>query len=254
MNYRCIVVEDEMLIRMDLIRRIQLCDPSFQIVGEAMDGQTALDLVDSLMPDVVFTDVRIPVMDGLELARSIRFNYPSVQIVVISGYSSFDYVQKALRNKVVDYLLKPVTDDSLREVISKICVNIAGLPAAGKRNGERERTLSPEEIVSYVSDYIAQNYNSAFTLDNIAENIQFSPMYISRLFKKATSQTPLQYLIALRLREACRLLLSDPDLSVAEIGIRTGYEDPSYFSRIFRKHIGMYPSEYRLAKSGAEDD
>lgn len=242
-KYRCIVVEDEALIRRHLIQRIVACDPAFEVIGEAIDGAAAMKLIDELMPDVVVTDVQIPVMDGLELAQYIRFSYPSMQIVIVSGHDDFGYVKKALRYQVVDYLLKPISDTELKEVLSRVRINLANLPTSADET--QQHTLSAEEAVFYIQNYIAEHYNETFTLEEVANHIQYSAVHLSRIFKKATDQTPLQYLINLRLREASRLLLSEQSLNVAAIGERVGYEDPFYFSRMFRKYIGVYPSEYR---------
>jgi len=243
-KYRCIVVEDEALIRRNLIRRIQTCDPSFEVIGEAIDGVSAMELIDTQIPDVVVTDVQIPAMDGLELAQNIRFNYPSIQIVIVSGHNNFEYLKKALRYQVVDYLLKPISDTELQEVLSRVRINLANLPVSAENT--EQHTLTAEESVVYIQNYIAEHFNETFTLEDAANHIHYSAVHLSRIFKKVTDQTPLQYMIHLRVHEACRLLLSEQSLSVAAVGERVGYEDPFYFSRMFHKYIGVYPSEYRV--------
>jgi two-component system response regulator YesN len=247
-KYRCIVVEDESLIRRDLIHRITACDPAIDVVGEAIDGMEAMKLVETLAPDIVVTDVQIPALDGLELTQNIRFYYPSIQIVIISGHDDFKYMQKALRYHVVDYLLKPITDAALKDVFSRIRINLSNLPANAGLSDSQGPLLSAQEAIVYIQNYISEHYSETFTLEEAANHIQYSAISLSRIYKKATHQTPLQYLIDLRIREACRLLLSDPSASIATVGERLGYEDTPYFSRMFRKYMGVYPGEYRARR------
>ena len=96
-----------------------------------------------------------------------------------------------------------------------------------------------------MKEYILQHFRENFTLENIAESSGYSPAYLSRIFRKSLSQTPLQFLISLRINEAKRLLIAEPGMSVAAIGCAVGYDDAYYFSRLFRKYTGMYPSDFR---------
>jgi two-component system response regulator YesN len=133
--YEVVVVEDEQLIRDHIIEKIQLCDPCFVVVGAASNGEQALEIVQSRTVDVVFTDIRMPVMDGLALAQKVRRGFPHVQVVIISGYADFAYAQQAIRAGVEEYLVKPINMDLLAEVLAKLK---AKLGAAGSQ-GLHER-------------------------------------------------------------------------------------------------------------------
>jgi len=89
---------------------------------------------------------------------------------------------------------------------------------------------------------------SELTLDDIAKSLNFSADYLSRIYKKSTGQSPLKYLIHLRINEAKRLLTTDLDLEIKTIGELVGYTDQYYFSRIFKNQTEHYPSEYRSLK------
>lgn len=245
-DYRCIVVEDEELIRSNIIRKINSLNLGIAVVGEAMDGQSALKLVDELLPDIVITDIQMPIMDGLELTQGIFFNYPYIKVVIISGHRDFSYAQKAIQFQVTDYLLKPVSPEALFKTLSNLKIILDN--KKGQTDSiamEASGNLSQDEVIALIKNYILQNYDKDFTIDNISDSIHFAPPYISRIFKKATGSTPLQYLINLRINEAKQLLLSRQDLSVEAVGKLVGYFDPFYFSRIFKKHTNLYPSEFR---------
>ncbi len=123
--YRVVVAEDEKLIRANIVEKIELCDPRFTVVGTATDGAQALSILESQPVDVLFTDIRMPVMDGLALLGAVRAQFPSVQVVIISGYADFAYAQRAIHLGVEEYLLKPVKRDSLAEVLSKIAAKLS---------------------------------------------------------------------------------------------------------------------------------
>ena len=118
-EYRCIVVEDEALVRNSLIRKVKQLDMGVRVIDYADNGNLAVQKIEQLLPDFVITDIRIPGMDGVELMQWLNFTYPSVPFIVTSGYAEFQYAQAAVRYHAVDYLLKPVTPDALREGISK---------------------------------------------------------------------------------------------------------------------------------------
>jgi len=109
--YKLIIVEDEDKIRKGIVNSITWKEYGFEIIAEAINGVDALEKMKIEKPDVVVTDVRMPVMDGLELASKINDLYENVKIIILSGYSDFDFVRSALKFQVYDYLLKPTDID-----------------------------------------------------------------------------------------------------------------------------------------------
>lgn len=114
---KVVVAEDEPVIRAGLAAKIQEIDPDFLVVAEAEDGRAALEEVRTHRPQVVLTDIKMPVMDGMELIRQICLRHPTVKIVILSGYSDFTYTQQAIRYGVFNYLLKPVDEEALWDVL-----------------------------------------------------------------------------------------------------------------------------------------
>lgn len=118
--YTVVVVEDEPKISRNIIKKIEQSDPMFQVIGSAQNGIEALSMIHSLQPDVIFTDIRMPQMDGLELIKQVKNQYTDKQIIILSGYNEFEYAQQAIKLGVTDYLLKPVEVKSLIEVLGAI--------------------------------------------------------------------------------------------------------------------------------------
>ncbi|MFP3155928.1 response regulator [Lachnospiraceae bacterium ZAX-1] len=118
--YTIIVADDEEEIRRSLIRKIDWDSVGFQVVGEAENGIEALELVEQLEPDLLLTDIRMPFVSGIDLARQVREIRPTMQIAFLSGYEEFSYAQQAIQYNIVSYMLKPISAVQLTEELKKI--------------------------------------------------------------------------------------------------------------------------------------
>lgn len=117
---RVLIAEDEPPTLRRIKRMIEQTDPDFEVVATAGDGETALELLSKNPCDVVFADIRMPVMDGLQLMDVIHASMPGCMVVVVSGYQDFTYVSHALRANATDYLLKPLSQETLAELLSRL--------------------------------------------------------------------------------------------------------------------------------------
>ena len=117
------LAEDEIAMREGIKRNIPWESIGVEFCGEASDGELAWQILEQ-KPDIVITDIKMPFMDGLQLAGLIRRELPDTRIVILSGYSEFEYAQEALRIGVTEYLLKPITPRQLREVIEKLAASL----------------------------------------------------------------------------------------------------------------------------------
>ena len=119
-EYRVLLVDDEEEIRMGISRKIDWTALGFSLVGEAGNGEEALELAEQLHPHVVLTDIKMPFMDGLELCRHLRQSLPGAKLVVFSGFDDFEYARQAINMGVSEYILKPINATELSEVLSKL--------------------------------------------------------------------------------------------------------------------------------------
>ena len=120
MNYTVLVVDDEHDQRHALVERVNWEAAGFTVVGEAENGVEALDLVETLEPDLILTDIKMPMITGLELAARVRELRPATQIVILSGYDSFEYARTAIDYNIISYLLKPISSSELSEELFEI--------------------------------------------------------------------------------------------------------------------------------------
>lgn len=115
--YKMIVIDDEYLVRLGIKETIEWDKYKIEIVGEATNGKTGLELIKSLKPDIIITDIKMPVMDGLELVKELsKLNYDH-EVIILSGYKDFDYAKHTLENGAFSYLLKPIDNQELIEKV-----------------------------------------------------------------------------------------------------------------------------------------
>ena len=125
-NYKVLLADDEAEIRTGISRKIDWFALGFTLVGEAANGEEALELAEQLRPDVVLTDIKMPFMNGLELCRRLRMSLPGAGLVVFSGFNDFEYARRAIDIGVERFLLKPVTKNTLIGVLGELKEKIEG--------------------------------------------------------------------------------------------------------------------------------
>ncbi len=245
-HFAFIVAEDEERMRDYLSRKVAQLNPRFECVGTAADGEEAADLVECRMPDLLITDIRMPVLGGLELVERIRRTNPDLRIVIVSGYSEFEYARRAIELGVNEYIVKPVDVESLRETLRRVRIRLEASAAQvesefaldGERAGEAD-------LIKAVGLFLQENYRQPYSLERLAAAFGCKTAYLLRLYRRATGSTPTQDLIRLRIEKAKRLLLGHPQLEIKKVAAAIGYEDPLYFSRLFKRETGLNPSTFK---------
>ena len=143
--YRVLLVDDEEDIREGISRKMDWLGLGFSLVGEAANGQDALELAEGLRPDVILTDIKMPFMDGLELCRILTDRLPAARFVVFSGFDAFEYAKQAIQMNVVEYILKPINADELSAVLRRLKDQL-DRERAERRNVELLRSRYTENL------------------------------------------------------------------------------------------------------------
>ena len=232
--FTVLLVDDEELVRVSVGFSVRGAMSGVQVIGEAANGLEGLKRIREEHPDIVITDIRMPKLDSLQMIRAIRAESLDIEVVVLSGYADFEYARQAMKYGVTEYLLKPVESENLRETL-EACIG---------RIRKRRDLIQEEKLSKRVTAYIDSHYQEDLFLDRLAEEFGCSSKYLSTLVKSETGKNFSAYLTELRIRRA-EDLLRHTELEVKEIAASVGYADQRYFNRIFKKHTGKTPTQYR---------
>ena len=238
--FKVLVADDEKLIARSIARRIDESGSNFRVVAQAGTGLEALEMAKEWMPDVVFSDIKMPEMDGIGLISRLQEMNPSILCVIVSGYSDFEYTLAAIQNNAVDYLLKPVNPEELSALLARM----EAVLLAREQTIVPNREINAEQIVQNVMIYLRENYSRQIDFAAVAEAQAVSAPYLSRLFHEYAGVSPSRYLTGYRMEQA-KKLLRDSRLSIGEIAERVGYPDPFHFSKTFKNTVGVSPSQFR---------
>lgn len=170
--YRILLVDDEEEVRKSIIKKIDWNSTGFQVVGDAENGEDALEKIEALEPDLIITDIRMPYMDGLSLAERIRQKYPSMKIVIFSGYDDFEYAKQAIKLNVTEYILKPVNVEEMTAILVRIKANL-DQEIEQKRNVRllRENYVKSLPILKeqFLNDLVSRPLDEALTEARLGE-------------------------------------------------------------------------------------
>ncbi|MDR6550576.1 response regulator [Paenibacillus qinlingensis] len=359
--YTMMLVDDDYISREGLRDLIDWDRLGIEITGEAEDGAEALLVARDLTPDIVITDVVMPVMDGIQFVDKLKQEQPAVMIIMISAHQDIHYVKASIKLDAIDYILKPFNREELKQVVGKVVAKldkeraekrlkddvsqyysgsisstglpvivesvekIIGLCSTGqtealttevqqlfltirrlkmesmlfltticsellikairsaathidsaiaqevKESLHQFRTMqSPQQIEMFViekmtylemasnelrnsksrriirevEDIIRRMYDQNLTIGQLAGEVFMSPGHLQTLFKKEMGQTINDYITQVRLEKA-QLLLKDASIKIYEVANQVGYQDTYYFTKIFKKVVGVNPMEYR---------
>lgn len=252
MQYEVIIAEDEELILNNLVQKIN-AHPQFKVAQKAQTGTQALEMVKETPPVLLITDIRMPMMDGMELLTRTRELYPDIKFTIISGFSDFEYAREAIHLKVYDYLLKPVSQNDIHLMLTRLQKDLE-LEKGDYQSYFSETYVhtAPAEIAGLLHEFINTHYQSPLNLNLIAQTMHYSQGYLSKVFLREYHCTPIKYLNQVRFQKACYLLLHNPELTINQIAELTGYEDQGYFSKTFKKNMGLSPLQYRKNNSAPD--
>ena len=199
------------------------------------NGRKASQICDEVKPDIALLDIEMPGMNGIELAKYIKEKYADCIIIFITAYDRFDYAIEAIHIKAFDYLLKPWKEERLFELINTAIENV--------RSMQKTDSIvhSQKDIIK---DYIDRNYKKDISAKDVAGILGYSDVYFSKVFKQLFDDNFINYLTKIRIDRA-KVLLKDVSFNIKEIGKSVGYADSNYFTKVFKRSIGMSPSEYR---------
>ncbi len=244
--FRVILIDDEPLIVEGLKKVVRWEEYQCTVVATAEDAEKGAELIRTLQPDILFTDIRMPGVDGLTMLAGLRSEFPDLQVTVLTGFRDFAYAQEAIRLGVARFLLKPSKMDEIREALACMTARLEKKHTEQSTEQEEpeERENAGSFLVNRALDYLEEHYAEKLTLQEVADACYVSQWHLSKLLNRYTKKNFYDLLNNRRIR-AAKELLADPSLRIGDIGEMIGYADPAHFARVVRKIAGMSANEYR---------
>ena len=238
--YSIMIVEDEYLVRQGIASLVDYEQFGMQVIAQAENGIKAWQKFQENPADILLTDINMPQMNGLELAKLVRDQAPKCHIVFLTGYDDFDYARTAIKLGADDYLLKPFSKDDVEEMLAKVQTKLDK-----ERKKAQIQNLVDQGQRSELEEAIHERLaDSELSLKSLASQLGFSPSYLSVLIKKELGLPFQDYLIQERMKKA-KLLLLTTDLKIYEIAEQVGFEDMNYFSQRFKQVVGLTPRQFK---------
>ncbi len=240
MSIKLLIADDEDVIRNGIAKYIQLHTDRFDKIYLASNGQEAVDIIFRDKPDILFLDVQMPLMDGIEVMQEAKRAGILPYTMILSGYDEFKYCQQALRLGAKEYLLKPVRSSDILQMVNRVADELFG----ASEKAEIQPAEEKNHLVELAKEYVEEHYYENLMLADVAQKVGISAGYLSTLFQKQLSKGFIDYLNEIRIEHACTYLQQNY-LKTYEIAYKVGFKDEKYFSKVFKKVKGQSPSEYR---------
>ncbi|MDO5409668.1 MAG: response regulator [Lachnospiraceae bacterium] len=229
---RAVICDDEKAALIIIRHFIDMENLPIEIVGTAENGRDALKLIQTEKPDLVFLDIQMPYITGLEVLGQIKDS----KVIIITAYDSFSHAQQALRLGASDIIAKPIDMEQLRNAIIR---------AIGWE-------FTENDLTNQVIAWLHLHYMEQIRLNQLSEMMFCSPSHLAHTFKKYTGCTLLNYVHKLRITESIRMLKNGE--SVKEAALRVGYQNLNHYYKYFKEFTGKTPAQYGRGGSNLRDE
>lgn len=260
--YKVVIVDDEPIIVEGLTRSIPWEKWDCKVVATGYSGMDGIELVEKEKPDIFFSDIRMPRLDGLTMIAAVKSKHPQIEITILTGFSDFEYAREAIRIGVTRFLVKPSKMDELEEAVAAMVKNLQEKGIKGDDSSKTQEEITSTEnadesneggaeesaassfIVNNALKYMEENYREKLKLQEVAEQVYVSQWHLSKLLNRYKGQSFSDILNNIRIEKA-KELLKDPSLRIGDIADMVGFLDMAHFSRVFKKQTGISANEFR---------
>ncbi len=241
-----LIVDDEKFVRMGLtalIERSGLCTGE---IVTCKNGSEALEALKEKTFDVIFSDIKMPIMSGLEFITHLKEQgLSSAKIVIISGYDNFNYAVESMRNGACEYLLKPVDREAFAQLLQKLQAMLDAEMLEGIAVARAlPETETKEQKINRAIQFIKENYNKNINMAVVSNEVSMNYTFFSESFKEICGESFVDYLKHVRIGIAKQLLRTN-NMQVSKVSAQVGFRDEKHFLRTFKAELGCTPSEYR---------
>lgn len=254
--FKVLLVEDETMIRKGLAYSFDWLKSDCVVVGEAANGVEGAEKIRELHPDIVVTDVGMPIKNGIEMLEE-TLDECGYSAIILSVYDEFHYAKQAMHLGVVEYLIKPLEYDQLSDALEHAkeqCRQRYFYESAHKTEDHMNQELIPPQLlipekimsrrVRHMVCYIQENYQKKISINDLVEPLETSATYLNQLFKDEMGYPFNEFLNRFRIQQAISLL-KEGNCKIYNVAAETGFKDYKYFVNVFKKYTGISPSKFK---------
>ncbi len=244
--YKVVIIDDEPIIVEGLTRLVPWEKYHCTVTACAYNGKEGLEIIRQEKPDILFSDIAMPGLDGLKMIAALKVEFPDMQISILTGYRDFDYCQEALRLGVTRFLLKPSNMEELEEAVETMAKALQKkyLKEPDAQEEIPQENMAGSFLVKNALQYMEEHYQEKLSLSLVAEKTYVSQWHLSKLLNKQEGKNFSEILSQIRIAHA-KELLKNPEYRIADVAEIVGFTDVAHFSRVFKKIQGISANEYR---------
>jgi two-component system response regulator YesN len=248
---KVLIVDDEAYAVNALINRIDWAGFGFEAPLSARSMAQAQSVFLAEKIDLLLCDIEMPQGSGLDLFEWVKAYYPRTECIFVTCHDEYYYLRAAMQLGSCDYILKPVDYDQLRETLKEIVRRIAQRKQSALRQHNDDPlpvhttgASSNNPYIASIIAYITAHLTEPIAIADLADVLHLNPQYVMRLFKKEMGCPILQYITAQRIALSVRYL-EETSISVTDVAVLCGFDNYSYFTRIFKRFTNETPLNYR---------
>jgi two-component system response regulator YesN len=260
--YRVLIADDEPIERTVICKTMKKEFKDQLEIIQAVNGREAIERFEEKRFHILILDIEMPGINGLEAAEKIRNMDKNCIIIFLTAFDDFNYAKKAITVKALDYLLKPSSEDEIIAVIEEAIrlveeqkkdetTKFPDKNVLLETNYEKLEVIRMNAVLEEILQFIHKHYIEDISMQDAAEAMNYSNAYFCKLFKQGFDKSFITYLTEYRVEKAKQLLI-DVTINVKEISDKVGYKDANYFAKVFKRVVGVTPSEYRMIALGKE--
>lgn len=249
-----LIVEDEIEILNGLLAGMNRKRLGLECILAATSLEEAMMEYEANTVDIILCDIEMPDGSGLDFLEWVREKQRKTECIIMTCHERFDYARRAIGLNCRDYIVKPIFHEELEEKLLEVISEINrewendkyqqfGREWMKQISQEQEGSVSKEELVVQVKSYITANLKEELRIEQMAKKFYLSADYLSKVFKKETGISIVDFIVEERMFLA-KELLKEGKMSISRVAYECGYDNYSYFTKIFKKKYGVTPREF----------